>query len=190
MATITVTPGGLYVVETYQGAFIKKAKIAVSGIPFGQASPPVAVPHGAVDGQGTPGAGVLSSITSIQLATNVVTVVTAAAHGLSVGQKVLIGNVTGSAGLNGSYTVARVVSPTSFTYAKTSGNTGPYTTGGLLDTSAAGSAVGAGLVPLLVKLEPKSVGPFYEGAAADEAFVYVANGAGSNDQACDVYVEY
>ena len=62
----------------------------------------------------------LGSITSIVSSSDVATVTTGSAHGLSVGQYV---HVTGSttAFVNGIYTVASVPSTTTFTYAQNSG---------------------------------------------------------------------
>ena len=62
----------------------------------------------------------LGSITSIVSSSDVATVTTGSAHGLSVGQYV---HVTGSttAFVNGMYKVASVPSSTTFTYAQTSG---------------------------------------------------------------------
>ncbi len=60
-------------------------------------------------------------------ASNVVTITTTTAHGLSVGQGVLVTGVTGgTVSFNGYFTVASVPSPTSFTYAQT----GPAENGG------------------------------------------------------------
>ena len=67
----------------------------------------------------------LGSITSIVSSSDVATVTTGSAHGLSVGQYV---HVTGSttAFVNGMYKVASVPSSTTFTYAQNSG-AGSYT---------------------------------------------------------------
>ncbi len=59
-----------------------------------------------------------STVSNVELATNVVTVTTAAAHGLAVGESVLVAAVTATA-INGTFTVASVPSTTTFTYALT-----------------------------------------------------------------------
>jgi N4-gp56 family major capsid protein len=61
------------------------------------------------------------AITNTALTSNVVTITTAVAHGLGVGQVVTVAAVT-STGLNGTYTIASVPSTTTFTYALTASN--------------------------------------------------------------------
>ncbi len=67
--------------------------------------------------------GALVNITTISRAANVVTVVTAAAHGLVVGDQVVIAGVIGGAtSFNGTFAVVSTTPPTTFTYAQTGGN--------------------------------------------------------------------
>ena len=68
-------------------------------------------------------AGVTTSttITNVALTSNVVTITTAVAHGLGVGQIVTVAAVTNTA-VNGTYTIASVPSTTTFTYALTASN--------------------------------------------------------------------
>ena len=62
-----------------------------------------------------------TSISNVALTTNVVTITTAVAHGLGVGQIVTVAAVTNTA-VNGTYTIASVPSTTTFTYALTASN--------------------------------------------------------------------
>ena len=62
----------------------------------------------------------LGSITSIVSSSDIATVTTGAAHGLSVGQYVMVTGST-TAFVNGMYKVASVPSSTTFTYAQNSG---------------------------------------------------------------------
>ena len=63
---------------------------------------------------------ITASVTNKALTSNVATLTTAAAHGLSVGMEVTISGV--DATFNGDYRITTVPSSTSFTYAKTSGD--------------------------------------------------------------------
>jgi hypothetical protein len=87
------------------------------------------------DTQNTILAHVTASVTNKELASNVATLTTAAAHGFTTGQSV---NITGvDATFNGTYNVASTPSGTTFTYAKTAGNVtsvavSPTGTAGLL----------------------------------------------------------
>ncbi len=62
-----------------------------------------------------------TTITNVALTSNVVTITTAVAHGLGVGQIVTVAAVTNTA-VNGTYTIASVPSTTTFTYALTASN--------------------------------------------------------------------
>ncbi len=62
-----------------------------------------------------------TSISNVALTSNVVTITTAVAHGLGVGQIVTVAAVTNTA-VNGTYTIASVPSTTTFTYALTASN--------------------------------------------------------------------
>lgn len=68
----------------------------------------------------------VAAITNRVLASNVVTITTEAAHGLVVGDRVIIDVTSGaSAGVfDGAYVVASVADATHFTYAKTNANVG------------------------------------------------------------------
>ena len=67
------------------------------------------------------GIGTTTTITNVALTSNVVTVTTAVAHGLGVGQVVTVAATTNTA-INGTYTIASVPSTTTFTYALTASN--------------------------------------------------------------------
>lgn len=69
------------------------------------------------------------NITSISRTGNVVTVVTAAAHGLAVGQAGWLQNVTSDASFQGIYTVATVPNATTFTFNQTGANATPVASG-------------------------------------------------------------
>jgi hypothetical protein len=60
--------------------------------------------------------GTAANLTSIADATNTATVTTSAAHGLRVGQRVIVAGATGDTDLNGTYTIATVPSTTTFTF--------------------------------------------------------------------------
>ena len=62
-----------------------------------------------------------TTITNVALTSNVVTITTAVAHGLGVGQVVTVAAVTATT-LNGTFTIASVPSTTTFTYALTATN--------------------------------------------------------------------
>ena len=74
---------------------------------------------------------ITASVSNKALTSNVVTLTTSAAHGLSVGMEVVITGV--DATFNGTYTITTVPTTTTFTYAKTASNV----------TSAAVSPVGS-----------------------------------------------
>lgn len=61
------------------------------------------------------------AITNVALTSNVVTITTAAAHGLGTGQTVTVAATTNTA-VNGTYVIASVPSTTTFTYALTASN--------------------------------------------------------------------
>ena len=87
------------------------------------------------DTQNTVLAHVTASVTNKELASNVATITTAAAHGFTTGQSVNIVGV--DATFNGTYNVASTPTGTTFTYAKTAGNVAsaavsPAGTAGLL----------------------------------------------------------
>jgi len=67
------------------------------------------------------GIGTTTTITNVALTSNVVTVTTAVAHGLGVGQVVTVAATTNTA-INGTYTIASVPTTTTFTYALTASN--------------------------------------------------------------------
>ncbi len=77
------------------------------------------------------------SISNKALTSNVATLTTSAAHGLSVGMQIVITSV--DATFNGTYTITGVPTTTTFTYAKTASNV----------TSAAVSPVGTGVAELV-----------------------------------------
>ena len=73
---------------------------------FGSSSPALAVAPSA------------ATISNVSLATNVVTITTAAAHGFAVGQTVVVAATTATA-VNGTFVIATVPTSTTFTYALT-----------------------------------------------------------------------
>jgi len=73
--------------------------------------------------------GIGAIITTTALASNVVTITTAAAHGFSVGDSVVIAVTNNTGVYNGTYTITGVTS-TTFTYAKTNGDTNSLTNPG------------------------------------------------------------
>ncbi len=84
----------------------------------------------AASGGGTVNLATIATGGAVELG-NVVTITTAAAHGFTVGQTVMIQGITPT-GYNGIYTITAVPTPTSFTY------TSPYY--GLANSTAAGTA--------------------------------------------------
>jgi len=68
-----------------------------------------------------------ASLTSIAVSTNVATATTAAAHGLQIGNKIVVSGATVDADLNGTYIIASVPSSTTFTFATASVSDGTYT---------------------------------------------------------------
>jgi hypothetical protein len=68
-----------------------------------------------------------ATLTNIVVSSNVGTVTTAAAHGLVVGQAVVVSGATVDTDLNGSYVVATVPSTTTFTIATVSVSDATYT---------------------------------------------------------------
>jgi len=62
------------------------------------------------------------TVSNVALTSNIATITTSAAHGLSVGQPVTISALSAGTAINGSYTVASVPTTTTFTVAKTNAN--------------------------------------------------------------------
>jgi len=58
-----------------------------------------------------------NSLTNIVVSSDVATATTAANHGLQVGNKIVVSGATVDADLNGTYIIATVPSPTTFTFA-------------------------------------------------------------------------
>jgi PKD repeat protein len=78
----------------------------------------------------------VATISNKALTSNVVTLTTAAAHNLEVGDSVTVAMTVADPVLDGTYTVTSVPSGTTFTYAKTNAN--------ITSASAAGTATSAG----------------------------------------------
>jgi hypothetical protein len=84
----------------------------------------------------TPTAG-QGTLTSIVDSSNTATVTTAANHGLSPGNRVVVAGVTGDTDLNGTYVVQTVGSATTFTITTASVTDGSYTNSGITVSSTA-----------------------------------------------------
>ena len=81
-----------------------------------------------------------STLTSIVVSTNVATATTSTAHGLAIGNQVVVAG-SGTSAVNGTFVIASVPSSTTFTYADTVAD-GTYTTGITLTTAAPRSTAG------------------------------------------------
>lgn len=77
------------------------------------------------------------SITQIVDSSNTATVTASAAHGLSVGNRVVIAGVTGDTDLNGTYTILTVGSSTTFTFTSANVTDTTYNNTGITLTSSA-----------------------------------------------------
>ncbi len=84
------------------------------------------------------------AITTTVLASNVVTITTATAHGLAVGATVKIWTYDDGATYNGRYVIASIPTSTTFTFAETASNVASASNGGTVTLVPTVSATGAG----------------------------------------------
>lgn len=90
-----------------------------------------------------PGQTVPATVTNKALTTNVATLTTAAAHGLTVGQAVVVALSPADPVFDGTYVVASVPTSTTFTYAKTNANVTSAASGGTVQGAAGGTVAGS-----------------------------------------------
>lgn len=89
-----------------------------------------------------PGQTAPATVTNKALTSNVVTLTTAAAHGLAVGQAVVVALSPADPVFDGTYVVATVPTSTTFTYAKTNANVTSAASGGTVQGAAGGTVAG------------------------------------------------
>ncbi len=87
-----------------------------------------------------PGQGAAATVTNKALTTNVATITTSAAHGLTVGDPVVVNISDGT--FDGTFTVATAPTATTFTYAKTAANVASIAATGTAQKSAGGTVAG------------------------------------------------
>ena len=90
-----------------------------------------------------PGQTAVATVTNKALTSNVVTLTTAAAHGLAVGQAVVVALSPADPVFDGTYVVATVPTSTTFTYARTNANVTSAASGGTVQGAAGGTVAGS-----------------------------------------------